>query len=365
MKYLLIETDKIISNIERIRELAGDAEFIAVLKANAYGMGLKEIYPILRQCGVRKLAVTEPEDAIKLRHMGAEDEEILVLRSTACEEDIEKILKACATASIGSYDAAVALSGMAEQKGVSCDVHIKIDTGMGRYGFEPGELERITSVFSYMPSLNVTGMYTHFPCAYLDVTKTRAQHQKFVEVTEQVRKAGFDPGLLHDANTAALFTCGLDSTLDAVRVGSAISGRTTARGASGLKRTGVLCSEIAEIRWLPKGHGVGYGSAFVTKKPTKIGIIPVGTADGFGVEKARDSFRIRDCIRYALSDLSRILRKRNQYVTVAGKKAKVVGHIGTTHTTVDLSDIDCHVGDAVRMDVSPMFVPESVERRYE
>ena len=365
MKYLLIETDKIISNIERIRELAGDAEFIAVLKANAYGMGLREIYPILRQCGVRKLAVTEPEDAIRLRHMGAEDEEILVLRSTACEEDIEKILKACATASIGSYDAAVALSGMAEQKGVSCDVHIKIDTGMGRYGFEPGELERITSVFSYMPSLNVTGMYTHFPCAYLDVTKTRAQHQKFVEVTEQVRKAGFDPGLLHDANTAALFTCGLDSTLDAVRVGSAISGRTTARGASGLKRTGVLCSEIAEIRWLPKGHGIGYGSAFVTKKPMKVGIVPVGSTDGFGVEKARDTYRFRDCIRYALSDLLRLFRRRNIFVTVDGKKAKVLGHIGTTHTAGDLSNIDCTVGAEVRMDVSPMFVPERVERRYQ
>ncbi len=365
MKYLLIETDKIISNIERIRELAGDAEFIAVLKANAYGMGLREIYPILRQCGVRKLAVTEPEDALRLRQMGAEDEEILVLRSTACAEDIEKILEACATASIGSYDAAVALNGMAEQNGVSCDVHIKIDTGMGRYGFEPGELERITSVFSYMPSLNVTGMYTHFPCAYLNAAKTREQHARFVNVTEQVRKAGFDPGLLHDANTAALFTCGLDSNLDAVRIGSAISGRTTAKGASGLKRTGVLCSEIAEIRWLPKGHGVGYGSAFVTRKPTKIGIIPVGTADGFGVEKARDSFRIRDCIRYALSDLSRLVRRRNQYVTVAGKKAKVVGHIGTTHTTVDLSNIDCHVGDDVRMEVSPMFVPQSVERRYQ
>ena len=92
MKYLLIETDKIISNIERIREKAGDAEFIAVLKANAYGMGLKEIYPVLRQCGVRKLAVTEPEDALRLRHMGAEEEEILILRSTACAEDIEKYL---------------------------------------------------------------------------------------------------------------------------------------------------------------------------------------------------------------------------------------------------------------------------------
>ena len=364
MKYLLVETDKIISNIELIRQTAGDSQLIAVLKANAYGLGLREIYPVLRQCGVRKLAVTEPEDALTLRELGAEDEEILVLRSTACTEDIEKIFAACATATVGSYDAAVALNGMAENKGMTCDVHIKIDTGMGRYGFEPSETERILSVFSYMSNLNVTGMYTHFSCAYLNPTKTKAQHETFLKVAETIRKAGFDPGMLHDCNSAALFACHLDDHLDAVRIGSAISGRMTAKGSFGLKKTGVMYSQIAEIRWLPKGHGVGYGSAFVTPKAMRIGVIPVGTADGFMVEKARDSFRVRDCLRYALSDLSRLFRKRRQYVTIGSRKARVIGHVGTTHTTVDLSDIDCPVGTEVQLDVSPMFVPQGVERRY-
>ena len=364
MKYLLIETEKIISNIECIREAAGDSEFIAVLKANAYGLGIRELYPILRQNNVRRLAVTEPDDAILLRQLGAQDEEIIILRSTACEEDIEKILQSCATASIGSYDAAVALNGLAEKQGISCDVHIKIDTGMGRYGFEPSEFDRIISVFRHMSNLNVTGMYTHFPGAYIDAVKTRSQHEKFVELTEKVRNAGFDPGMLHDCNSAALFSCPIDR-LDAVRVGSAIGGRMTAKGNFGLKKTGVMCSEIAEIRWLPKGHGIGYGSAFVTKKPMKVGIVPVGSTDGFGVEKARDTYRFRDCIRYALSDLLRLFRRRNIFVTVDGKKAKVLGHIGTTHTAVDLSNIDCTVGAEVRMDVSPMFVPERVERRYQ
>ena len=363
MKYLLVEKDKIVSNINLIREKAGESELIAVLKANAYGLGLKEIYPVLRECGVRKLAVTEPEDALKLRSIGAEDEEILVLRSTACPEDIKKILDSCATATIGSYDAAVALNGMAENEGLSCDVHIKIDTGMGRYGFEPSETERIISVFSYMSNLNVTGMYTHFSSAYLSPAKTKAQHEAFLKVAESVRKAGFDPGMLHDCNSAALFTC-LDDTLDAVRIGSAIGGRMTAKGSFGLKKTGILCSQISEIRWLPKGHGIGYGSAFVTKKPMKIGVIPVGTADGFMVEKARDSFRLRDCIRYALSDLSRIVRRRSQYVSIGSKKARIVGHVGTTHTTVDLTETDCTVGADVQMELSPIYVPESIERKY-
>lgn len=364
MKYLLVEKEKIVSNIETIRQAAGDSEFIAVLKANAYGLGLRELYPILRDMGVRKLAVTEPEDALKLRELGADEEEILVLRSTAVASDIEKILDACATATVGSYDAAVALNGMAESRGMSCDVHIKIDVGMGRYGFDTTETERILSVFSYMSNLNVTGMYTHFPCAFMNVAKTKAQHESFIRVTEAVRRAGFDPGMLHDCNSAALFACHLDDKLDAVRVGSAIGGRMTAKGSFGLKKTGVLVSSVAEIRWIPKGHGVGYGSAYITKKPTKIGVIPVGTADGFMVEKARDTFRFRDCVRYALSDLSRLFRKKRKYVTIGSRKAPIIGHVGTTHTTVDLSQVDCSVGDEVFMEVSPVNVPANVERRY-
>ena len=115
MKVLAVDREKIKSNLECVRKAAGGAELIAVLKANAYGLGLREIAGLLREEGVRRFAVTEPSDALRLRDWGFADEEILVLRSSACEDDIRDIIKACATASIGSYDAAVALNGMAEK----------------------------------------------------------------------------------------------------------------------------------------------------------------------------------------------------------------------------------------------------------
>ncbi len=363
MKYLQVERDKIKENIAVIREKAGAGELIAVLKTNAYGLGLKEIYPLLRELEVKRLAVTEPDDGIALREMGAEDEEILLLRSTACEEDVGKILSAGLTATIGSYDAAVMLNGVAEKGGVVCDVHIKIDTGMGRYGFEPSELERVLSVFRFMPNLKVTGMYTHFPSAFSNKGKTMEQHARFLRVVEAVRSAGFEPGLLHECNSAALFYAEVP-VLDAVRIGSAIGGRLVAKGLFGLKKTGSLCADIAEVRWLPKNHGIGYGSAFITKKPTKIAVIPVGTSDGFMMEKARDSFRLRDCIRYALSDLYRFVRPRTAYIAINGRRARVLGHVGTTHTVCDVTDIDCTAGNQAVFEISPLYVPREIPRIY-
>lgn len=363
MKVLVVEKAKILSNLERIKEASGGVPIIAVLKSNGYGLGLRQLSELLREQGVRRFAVSEPRDAVLLRDWGCTEEEILILRSTSNEEDIKQILTACATATIGSHDAAVALNGLAEKEGVTCDVHIKVDTGMGRYGFDPTELERILAVYRFMPNLNVTGLYTHFPCAFKSRKKTQAQCDVLIDIAGRIRQAGMEPGLVHAANSAALFACKLP-TLDAVRPGSSIGGRMTCRGDYGLQKTGRLECAVAEVRWLPKGRTIGYGSAYTTRKPTRIAILPVGTFDGFMIEKARDSFRFVESVRYALGSLASFVRGKHFTVMINGRRARVLGHVGVNHTTVDVTDLECAPGDTAVFDVSPMFVPESIERRY-
>lgn len=363
MKTLVIEKEKITHNLGVIDVKSGGAPMIAVLKANAYGLGLCQMAKILAESGVRRWAVTEPQDAVTLRDAGFAEQEILILRSTSQKDDVAKIISSTSTATIGSYDAAVALNGMAASEGAVVDVHIEIDTGMGRYGFEPSELERIFSVFRFMENLHVAGMYTHFPSAFSSKKSTLAAQEKLVATAARVRAEGFEPGMIHAANSAGMFCCDLPA-LDAIRIGSAIGGRVICKKETGLQKTGKLESEVAEVRWLPKGHGVGYGPAFVTKKPTRIAIIPVGTADGFMVEKARDSFRFRDCLRMALSDISKWIGSKKFHVTVGGRKARVIGHVGISHTTVDVTNIDCEPGTKAVFDVAPMFVPAEVERKY-
>ena len=364
MKTLIVEKNKIRNNLDAIKAAAGKAEIIAVLKINAYGLGLQQMAELCREAGIRRFAVTEPRDAVRLRDWGFTEEEILILRSTACEEDIKLILQAGATATVGSYDAALALNGIAESQGMTCDVHIKVDTGMGRYGFLPKEIDRILSVYRYLTNLSVTGTYTHYANAFRSRKKTQAQYDTFMSVVEKIRGAGFEPGMLHASNSEALFGCKMPC-LDAVRVGSALGGRIISKGDFGLQKTGRLQSEIVEVRWIPQGHPVGYGSTFVARHPTRIAVIPVGSADGYMVEKARTSFRFVDCFRGAGSLLNSWIRRKRYYVSVGGKRAPVVGHVGVSHTTIDVTDIECGPGTQVLMEVSPMFISLDIPRQYD
>lgn len=363
MKALVVEKNKIRANLETVKERAGTAQVIAVLKANAYGLGLCEMAGLCREAGIRRFAVTEPEDALRLRDWGFGEEEILILRSTASEEEIRTILQAGATATVGSYDAALALNGLAESQGMMCDVHIKVDTGMGRYGFMPTEIDRILSVYRYLTNLNVTGTYTHYANAFRSVKKTQEQLDAFQAVVEKIRAAGFNPGMLHASNSEAMFGCKMPN-LDAVRIGSALGGRVISRGDHGLQRTGKLRSCITEVRWLPKGAPVGYGSAYVTKHPTRVAVVPVGSADGYMLEKIRTSTRFRDCFRAACSCMLAFVRGRRYYVTVGGKRAPVIGHVGVSHTTVDVTDIECGPGTEVLLDAAPLYIPASIPRQY-
>ncbi len=363
MKTLLVEKNKIRANLEVIKETAGKAQVIAVLKANAYGLGLQEMAGLCREAGIRRFAVTEPEDAVSLRDWGFGEEEILVLRSTANEEEVRMILQAGATATVGSYDAALALNGLAESQGMMCDVHVKVDTGMGRYGFLPTEIDRILSVYRYLKNLTVTGTYTHYANAFRSAKKTQEQLDAFNAVVEKIRSAGFEPGMLHASNSEAMFGCKMPN-LDAVRIGSALGGRVIAKGDHGLQKTGRLQSQITEVRWLPTGAPVGYGSSYVTKHPTRVAVIPVGSADGYMLEKTRVLSRFPDCFRAACGMMLAFFRRRRYYVSVGGKRAPVIGHVGVNHTAVDVTDIECSPGTAVLLDAAPLYVPASIPRQY-
>ena len=350
MKTLLVETNKIRANLETIKTRAGKAQVIAVLKANAYGLGLREMAQLCREASIRRFAVTEPEDAVRLRDWGFGEEEIIVLRSTANADEIRQILQSGATATVGSYDAALALNGLAESEGIVCDVHIKVDTGMGRYGFLPTEIDRILSIYRYLTNLHVTGTYTHYANAFKSAKKTQLQLDAFLGVVEKIRAAGFEPGMLHASNSEAMFGCKTDN-LDAVRIGSALLGRVRVR--SGLRRVGYCEAAIDEVRWLPAGHTTGYGAAWKAKKPTQIAVIPVGWYHGFTCETGHDIFRFRDCLRDALGAVKRMIFKKKIYVTINGKKCPVLGHVGMLHTTVDVTKVNCKLGDKAILEINP------------
>ena len=364
MKAYIVEKDRLRHNIDVVKKKAGGKAIYAVLKGNGYGLGLLQFAHELRDNGISRFAVTEPADALKLRLAGFIDEEILVMRSTADEQDIADILEAKAVATIGSYEAAVVLGGMAEKRGEVVEAHIKVDTGMGRYGFRKNEVEKILSIYRFLPKIAVTGIYSHSNLAFAKNHVADEQLAELLSVADSIRAAGFDPGVIHFANSAFLFGHDFSAT-GAVRIGSAFVGRVAGRGASALQPVGHAVATVTEVRWLEPGCTVGYGAAWRAKNPTRVAVVQFGYSDGFKLSRDRDIFRFRDKLRYLYSDLKLFLSRRRITVTVNGKRAQVLGHIGMVHSVLNVTKLPCEVGDEVIFDVNPVYASPLLERIYE
>jgi alanine racemase len=355
MKAYIVEREAVRSNIRVVQKKAAKTPVWAVLKGNGYGLGLLEMAALCREEGIDRFAITEPADARLLRENGYETAKILMLRATAERAELEELLDLQVICTIGSYEDAVALNGIADGRGEVAAVHLKIDTGMGRYGFLPTEVDKVLSVYQYMNSLAIEGIYTHFHSAFCNEKQTYAQFQSFKSVLEQIRTAGYETGECHCANSSALFKYEA-MRMDAVRVGSALLGRLSFRNKMGLTRVGWCEATVEELRWLPTGHTEGYGAAWKAKRPTRVAIVSVGYYHGFGVESGNDIFRPRDLLRGILSRVKALVFKKAIYVTVNGQKCRVLGHIGMLHTAIDVTDTPCALGDPVVLEINPLQV---------
>ena len=354
MKRYLVESAAIRQNLETLKKRAGKARLFAVVKGNGYGLGLVPLAAICRDAGVDTFCVTEVSDAKQLRGAGF-TQQILMIRPTCDVDEVHQLLDLSVILTVSSPDDAAVLNGIATQRKQRIRAHVEIDTGMGRYGFLPDELDQLLSIFKYMPGLHVTGIYTHLHSAFCNQKATIAQAEAFLGVLDKLHAEGCDTGMAHMLNSAGLLKYP-EYAMDGVRVGSAILGRVSVRGNWGLARIGECQATIEELRWLPKGHSCGYGAGWTAKKPTRVAVFSVGWYHGFGVEMGNDLFRFRDCLRGVLRNLKQMVFKKHIYVTVNGKKCRVLGHIGMLHTCVDVTKLPCAVGDTAVFDIKPLLL---------
>ena len=352
MKAYIVESAELRKNLDNIKKRAGSAVIYAVLKGNGYGLGLIPMAAACRDAGITRYAVTEVSDVAALRQCGFPDEEILMLRPTADSGEVRQLLALNAVFTVSSQEDAAVLNGVASQENAVAKAHIKIDTGMGRYGFLPEEMDKILSVYSYMDHISVTGIYTHLHSAFCDKKATKAQIESFGRVLAALREAGIEPGMAHVLNSSGVLHFS-GAAMDAVRVGSALLGRV--HGGHGLKRVGYCETQVEELKGLPKGHTTGYGAGWKAKRPTRVAILPVGWYNGFGCEMGNDLFRFRDCLRRIAASLRVMLFGKAYYVIINGKRCKVLGHIGMLHTAADVSGIQCSLGDMARVEINPLM----------
>jgi len=346
MKNLVIDLRVVRNNVLAIKDQAEGVHVFADVSANAGGMGLLTVAQFLRDEGIRNFVVSDTGDAKLLRESGFSKERIMMLRSTADPNEISELLTYSVICTAGSYDAAVAINGIAESRNIVADIQVMIDTGLGCYGFQPTELDKVAAIYKYMSSLNVVGTFTTFSASWRRKKHTFAQLDKFNAALDRIIEMGFEPGTAHACDSAALFKYDMD-LMDAVRVDTALSGRIPGKNIPSLSRVGFIEAGLEEVGWHPKGHTIGSERGFVTKAPTKIAVLSVGYYHGFGVD--------RYIVERSLFDIFK-WRRRKTFVRINGHRARVLGSVGLMHTMVDVTNIDCTVGDIALLDVDPVNV---------
>ena len=354
MKAYIVERAALVRNIQSIVAEAGETPVWGVLKGNGYGIGALPFARLLWDNGVERFAVTELREAEQLR--GAfPDAPILMLRATNDPEEINALLDLRVILTIGSAAMAEAVDRAAQERADVAEVHLCVDTGMGRYGFLPTELEQILSVYRAQKHLAVSGIFTHFHSAFCSEKATRQQFEQFTALVERIRNAGYETGMVHCCNSAA-FLRHPEMRLDAVRIGSAFLGRVGVSHGLKLQRIGYLECTVEELRTLPTGHTVGYGAGFRCKQPTRIAVICVGWANGFAPPRENDLHRLRDRLRDLFHSLIGLLRPKNILVSVEGQNCRTLGHIGMVHAVVDVTGVECALGSRVTIEMSPLHL---------
>lgn len=274
MKVLEIKTKDLENNIVKLQERAGDKKIIAVVKGNGYGLGLEKFIDILLEYGINYFAVSSVEEAIELADKKI-DATVLCMEATSIENEIRQLLDKGVVLTIGNVEAARKANKIAKEMKKKVCAHLKIDTGFSRYGFLYTDKTSILETIQESTSILVEGIFSHFSSAYFEKEDyTRLQYNRFLDVKNYLEENNINIPIYHICNSSAFLKYD-DMFMDAVRIGSAFLGRISVRNNIGLKKIGMLKSNVVEIRKLEKGVPVGYSNSEMTKKPTTLAIVPV------------------------------------------------------------------------------------------
>ena len=318
--WLDVDLDAIAHNVRAIARLVGpDTRICAVVKAEAYGLGAVEVARTALAAGAERLAVARVDEALQLRRAGIRAPILLIAGFVPAEA--EAIVGFGVTATVVQARDGLALARAAGRLGTVADVHVKVDTGLTRYGAPPAEVPSLVRLLRGLPTVRLEGLYSHFASAdEPDRSFTEEQLHRLYEVVAAVERDegdGWRPPIVHAANSAATFR-EPTSWLHMVRVGIALSGHYPSAHVPcdiALRPAVALRARLLAVKDVPAGTSIGYGRTFVADRQLRVGLVPAGYADG--VPRSHSNRAV---------------------ALVAGTRLPVVGRVSMDQCVVDLTE---------------------------
>lgn len=325
-----VDLDAVEYNVEMMKKnLNEDVQMMVVLKTDGYGHGAPQIAKALAfKDYIWGYAVATLEEAIVLRNAGI-GKKILVL-GCVFPEQREDLIEQNVRMTIYTKEMAKELSDLAVRMGKKAYIHIKLDTGMSRLGFQiTEESADVIAEISKLPNLVMEGMYTHFAKAdETDKAFTDEQLQKFLWMKQELEARGCTVPYCHCSNSAGIIDL-KKANMNLVRAGISTYGMYPSEEVQKknvpLKPAMELISHVTHVKWLEAGRSISYGGTYTTTRPTRVATIPVGYGDGYPRSLSNKGF-----------------------VLIHGKRAPILGRICMDQFMVDVTEIeDVQFGDKV------------------
>jgi alanine racemase len=318
-----VDLEVIRQNLHRIKTLT-ESEVMAVVKANAYGHGFLPVAQAAAAAGATWFGIARPRMALAMRQSGIEAK-ILILGYISPER-VQEMLQIDVSLTVWTADHIHQIAQEAAKTRKTARVHILTDTGMGRLGCLPEKTKDLLKLVQETPQITAEGLFSHLATAdEADSSTTLQQEKVFRQVQEDLRDHDLLPSILHLANSAGSLVYP-SAHYNLIRVGIAMYGLSPSSEVDlpvGIKPALEWKSVLASIKTLPAGHGVSYGHQYFTSSTEKIGVVPLGYADGYR-------------------------RVPGNHVLIQGQKVPVVGRVCMDQCMVQLDGIsNPQVGDEV------------------
>jgi alanine racemase len=319
-----VDLGAIRSNVANIREkLTPGTQYMAVVKANAYGHGDVEVSKAALDAGATWLGVILPDEGLRLRKAGI-DAPILLLHEPPADR-LDEVIANRLTPSVFTDQTIAALGDAAERAGSTLGVHLKIDSGLNRLGVPLDRLEETAGVLAKEPRLDVEAVFSHFAFGDDPLNPFNdTQLERFTDAVDRLAALGIAPALKHIGNSGSALSRP-DTHLGMVRVGIATYGLAPSKPCEDLvplKPALSLKCRIAMVKRVEAGEGVSYGLTYKLERPGTIISLPLGYGDGW--------------VR-ALSG--------NAEVLVGGRRYPTVGTVCMDSFMADMGEDTCDIGD--------------------